>query len=315
MVQLSQFNLHDSNSMLIRNSYEKEAFMSDMPASTYVASRQFGEATVTVISDGSIRGKVALPLSESEWRPAIPEADAEGMISYGLNFLHIQIGDASIVVDPSGLDDPTSGMIEDFVKSYPSYTLTPGLEAGLASIGVGLEDVTHLLITHGHLDHFRGMVTERAGQQVPRFPNARYLVGAGDWDSRYLAEKPDGARMLCYGTVERAGQLETVAEDREFVPGVTMIPAPGESPGHCIIRVRSGGESFYYLGDLFHYAAEVEHLAWMDPGRNAKAMRPSRERLLAEVGDTNAILLYTHSPFPGWGRIVSSRAGYRWQWA
>jgi glyoxylase-like metal-dependent hydrolase (beta-lactamase superfamily II) len=192
--------------------------------------------------------------------------------------------------------------------------VTPGLEAGLASIGVTPDDITHLLITHGHLDHFRGMVTERDGKQVPRFANARYLVGAGDWDEAAKAG-PDKDRALCYGTVEKAGQLETVAVDREFVPGVTMIPTPGESPGHCIIRVRSEGDSFYYLGDLFHYAAEVEHLEWMDPGRNPVAMRTSRERLLAEAADTDAILLYTHSPFPGWGRIVSTAAGYQWQWA
>ncbi len=289
--------------------------MSDISPSTYVASRQFGQATVTIISDGYIRGKVALPLPESEWRPGIPEADAEGVISYGLNFVHIKIGEASIVIDPSGLDDPTSGMIKDFMETYPAHMLTPGLEAGLATIGVNIEDITHLLITHGHLDHFRGMITERDGKQVPRFANARYLVGAGDWDSQFKQEKPDGARALCYETVENAGQLETVAKDREFVPGVTMIPAPGESPGHCIIRVESEGESFYYLGDLFHYATEVEHLDWQDPGRDPLQMRVSRDRLVNEVADSDAILLYTHSPFPGWGRIVSTTTGHRWQWA
>jgi glyoxylase-like metal-dependent hydrolase (beta-lactamase superfamily II) len=290
--------------------------MSDLSPESYVASRRFGDITVTIISDGYIRGKVALPLPETLWRPAIPEADAEGMISYGLNFLHIQAGDASIVVDPSGLDDPTTGMVDDFAKHYPEYHLTPGLEAGLASIGVTLDDITHVLITHGHLDHYRGMVTERNGEQVPRFANAHYIVGMGDWH-RFTKHRQDKARTLCYGTVERAGQLEAVAEDREFVPGVTLIPTPGESPGHCIVRVASGGEQFYYLGDLFHYAAEVEHLEWQDPGRDPVAMRKSRKRLVEKVADSNATLLYTHSPFPGWGRIVSSdssESGYRWQW-
>src|SRR5688572_4636558 len=156
--------------------------MSELSPSAYVASRQFGDATVTIISDGYIRGKVALSQPESEWRPAIPEADAEGVISYGLNFLHIKSGDASIVIDPSGLDDPTAGMIDAFMSHYPDYMITPGLEAGLATIGVTPDDVTHLLITHGHLDHFRGMITERDGKQVPRLANARYLVGVVDWD-------------------------------------------------------------------------------------------------------------------------------------
>jgi glyoxylase-like metal-dependent hydrolase (beta-lactamase superfamily II) len=205
-------------------------------------------------------------------------------------------------------------MVKDFLERYPDYFMTPGLDAGLAQIGVSDDDITHVLITHGHLDHYRGMITERDGKQVPRFANARYLVGAGDWPSDGQP-RPDNARTLCYGTVEAAGQLETVATAREFVPGVTMIPAPGESPGHCIIRVQSGDASFYYLGDLFHYAAEIEHLDWQDPGRDPVAMRASRDKLLDEVADREAILLYTHSPFPGWGRIVSTSTGYQWQWA
>ena len=287
--------------------------MSEMAPTAYVASRQVGKATITIISDGYIRGKVGLSLPEDEWRPAIPEADAEGMINYGLNFVHIQVGDASIVIDPSGLEDPTTNMVADFAARYPTYMITPGLAGGLAHIGVREDEVTHVLLTHGHLDHFRGMITERDGKQVPRFANARYFVGAGDWDAKAKSQ-PDSARVLCYGTVEAAGQLETVAADREVAPGVTMIPAPGESPGHCIIRVESSGERFYYLGDIFHYAAEVEHLDWMDGGREPVSMRQSRDRLLAEVADTDAILLYTHSPFPGWGRIVSAPGGYRWEW-
>lgn len=287
--------------------------MSESSSSAYVASRQFGDATVTVISDGVFMGEVGLPIPEAEWRPMIPEADANRLIPYGLNFLHIQIGDASIVVDPSGLDDPTTGMVEHFIGRYPSYSLTPGLEAGLASLGVQPETVTHVIITHAHGDHFRGMTTEQDGRQVPRFPNARYVVGQGDWDENYAREHPQDDRTLCYGTIEKLGRLDTISEDREIVPGVTVIPAPGESPGHCIIRVQSAGESFYYLGDLFHYACEVERPEWMDRGREPKAMQASRSRLMAETADSNAILVYTHSPFPGWGRIISTETGYRWQ--
>jgi glyoxylase-like metal-dependent hydrolase (beta-lactamase superfamily II) len=286
--------------------------MSEQPSSAYVSSRRFGDATGTVISEGVLMGKVALPNPEAEWRPGIPEADADGVIPYGLNLLHIKIGDASILVDPSGLDDPTAAMDEKFTSHYPGYYPTPGLDAGLASIGVTPEDITHVLITHAHLDHFRGMITERNGQIVARFPNARYFVGHGDWDGSRSSE--DSELMLCYGTIERLGLLETVDADKEIVPGVTMILSPGESRGHCIIRVRSAGESFYYLGDLFHYAVELEHLDWMDPGRSAVPMRASRDRLIAESADSDAVLVYTHSAFPGWGRIVSSGTGYRWQY-
>jgi hypothetical protein len=51
----------------------------------------------------------------------------------------------------------------------------------------------------------------------------------------------------------------------------------------------------------------------MDKGRSPLPMRASRERLIAEAAGSNAVLVYTHAPFPGWGRIVSQANGYRWQ--
>ena len=103
------------------------------------------------------------------------------------------------------------------------------------------------------------------------------------------------------GTIEQLGLLEVIHDEREVVPGVTMIPAPGETPGHSIVRVRSAGQSFYYLGDLFHYACEVEHPDWMDPGRDPETMRRSRDRLMAEAAASHALLVFTHRPFPDGG--------------
>jgi hypothetical protein len=122
------------------------------------------------------------------------------------------------------------------------------------------------------------------------------------------------ARHAEHETVRRAA-FEALHDEREIVPGITMIPAPGETPGHSIVRVRSAGQSFYYLGDLFHYACEVEHPDWMDPGRDPETMRRSRDQLMAEAAATHALVVFTHAPFPGWGRIVPTPTGYRWEWA
>ncbi len=56
------------------------------------------------------------------------------------------------------------------VESGPATTL-PTLEAGLAAHGVGLDDLTHLVVSHIHLDH-AGAV----GQIVARNPRVQVLV-------------------------------------------------------------------------------------------------------------------------------------------
>ena len=69
--------------------------MTNQPPTAYVAARRVGDATITIISEAAAVGSVGLPIPEAEWRRAIPEADLRGMISFGLNLAHIQLGDAS----------------------------------------------------------------------------------------------------------------------------------------------------------------------------------------------------------------------------
>ena len=111
----------------------------------------------------------------------------------------------------------------------------------------------------------------------------------------------------------RLGRLELVDDICEVAPGVTMLAAPGESPGHCIVRVQSRGATFYYLGDLVHHGCEIANPHWVSAGRNPSAMLASRRQLLADAATSGATIVFSHEPFPAWGRIVKSDGAYGWQ--
>jgi glyoxylase-like metal-dependent hydrolase (beta-lactamase superfamily II) len=145
-------------------------------------------------------------------------------------------------------------------------------------IGVEPDSITHVLITHTHNDHYAGVTTQRDGRRVARFPHARHLVGHRDWKGNLERARLDSALALHLGTLDHLGLLEVVDGEHEVVSGVAMVAAPGETAGHCIVRVEGGTEACYIVGDLFHHACEV-----------------------------------THASFPGWGRIMEHGAGYRWE--
>ena len=263
----------------------------------FTSTRAFGDVSVSLISDGSGRSVIvkSLEVPEAVWRPAVPEADAEGEITVGYNVALVRAGDARVLID-LGFDEPGP----DSPWKEPRHQRTAGVEAGLRQLGVAPEDVTHVLITHAHGDHVAGAVV--GGR--PRFPRARHHIHRLDWDAQKLASH--------LGAIEAAGLIETFDGDREIVPGVTMLHAPGESPGHAIVRVESRGERFCFLGDLFHHPCEVEHLDWVSRGRDRAAMEASRRRLIAEAVPSNATLAFSHRPWPAWGRIVAAGDGYRW---
>jgi glyoxylase-like metal-dependent hydrolase (beta-lactamase superfamily II) len=286
-----------------------------MPATAipaYVASRRFGDATVTVINDGSSLWAQNFAAPEAPLRAAMSEMDARGRIPISFHVVHIRIGDASILVD-AGFDDPDSAWGRKFAATWEGVERSPGVEAGLASIGVRPEEITHLIITHAHFDHYVGATIERGGGYVARFPNARHFMGQADRTRSRYGNPPDPELANRMETLERLGLLDLVDGDRDIVPGVTMIHAPGESPGHSLVHVASGGAHFYALGDLLHHPCEVEHLDWVLAGRDQTAMRASRDRFLAIALPQHAILVVAHATFPPWGRILPDGNGYRWE--
>ncbi len=288
--------------------------MVEQSPASYVSSRRIGDATVTVINDGGIPIPVAsvFPPPEAAFIRAHGEADTDDCLNSGQMVIHIAVGGASILIDPA-YDDPGSAWNTRFAAKWPGLTRTPGMEAGLASIGVRPEDVTHVLITHAHDDHFAGVIAEHGGHNDVRFPNARHLMNRADWEGNPRRDKPEYDLSARLGAVAQGGLLDLVDDDQEIVPGVTMLHAPGETPGHSIIRLVSAGARFYALGDLFHHPSEITHLDWASPWVNLPAMRASRNRFLAEAAPTDATIVFTHENFPAWGRIVAGENGYSWE--
>ena len=280
--------------------------------SELVASRPIGEAVVTVITDGTLRWAPKFQIPEDERRRVMPDADEDGKVMLGLNLAHVRCGDASIVIDP-GCDEPSSVWAREFAAKWPGLTRSAGLEAALRRIGVAPETVNHVLITHAHEDHLAGVAGERGTDLALRFPNARHFIGRRDWEEHPARRQPESALVRRLGLAERSGLLETVDEEREVAPGVTMIASPGETPGHCFVRVTSAGRRFYYVGDLFHLPCEVEHVDWAPPNRDVASLVSSRRRLLAEAAGPDSVLVFTHDRFPAWGRVVRAGGGYRWQ--
>jgi glyoxylase-like metal-dependent hydrolase (beta-lactamase superfamily II) len=278
----------------------------------FVDVRKIGDATIAVISEGTLVWAPKMQAPAEEVRRAIPELTDTGTLRLGLNLAYVALGDASIVIDP-GCDDPESSWQQRFAAKWPGLHRSAGLRAGLAHLGVDPAEVTHVLITHAHADHFAGVTVERDGRDAVRFPRATHVIGRRDWIDNPARHDPASDLAVRLGAIDRAGLLAVVEEDREVAPGVAMISTPGETPGHCVVRIRTAGASFYYVGDLFHHACEVAHPDWVPVNRDVAAARASRVQTLAEAATSGAAVVFSHERFPAWGRIVAAAGGYRWE--
>ena len=218
-----------------------------------------GEMTLTIISEGILKGlasRVFGSVNEREWRPLV-ETDANGRFALGMNIVHVAMDGYSALLD-TGIGEPHPSRIP-LETSFP-LTQTASLIPSLADIGVLPEQVTTVVFSHAHGDHIMGATRERDGQRVPSFPNARYLLMDREWAEDPARKEPDSVFNVHIPVLQQQDHLQLVKGECEVAPGIRMIPAPGESPGHAVIRMESEGKTAFYLGDLFHHPAEAAHL-------------------------------------------------------
>lgn len=204
--------------------------------------------------------------------------------------------------------------------------LTPGtgqLTKNLVNAGISPDEVTMVILTHGHPDHIGGIM--RDGKAV--YPNARYLIARKEWnywfhpDIRSMLPVDEGWKTIFLDFAEKnlcpiKDQIVFLDDDCEILPGITALICPGHTPGHLVVRLESSGERLYFLSDLVLHPLNIEKPEWgsvFDGDRTEAA--ETRKRILKRIASEKAYALGFHFPFPGLGRVLPFPNGTKWETA
>jgi glyoxylase-like metal-dependent hydrolase (beta-lactamase superfamily II) len=270
-----------------------------------------GDTTVTVISIGQFRVRLDqwFTVPEEQW-PARYAADVARDLLLPIQCIHVAAPGLSVLVDA-----PVYAMGPDSPYLLPGYQPPPDLLACLAELGVMPSSIDRVVISHAHFDHYNGTTVVRDGESEPTFPRARHYLGRADWErpeTQAALANPGSLESRTLAVLERLGMLELVgSEGAELGDGIRIIAAPGESPGHQIVRIHAGGRTLYYLGDLIHHPIEIEQPSWMVPWADPAATGASREALLAAAASEATLLVATH--VAGIGRLRHEGQAIRWE--
>jgi len=181
----------------------------------------------------------------------------------------------------------------------------------VAEAGMRPEEVEYVLCTHLHVDHVGWNTKLENGRWVPTFPNAKYVLSRVEYEAaKAAANDPDMPPFMRHvfedsiHPVVEAGKAVLVDGVHELLDALTLRPAPGHSPGHIRIELKSQGAQGVFAGDMLHSPVQIPFWQWSsrvcsDPKMSAQ----SRRELLEFCASENALLLPGHFETPYGGRI------------
>ena len=275
-----------------------------------------GDIEAIVISDGDLSFKPIQPT----WAPEASKEELDGMLrsaflptdrlTLDVNTLLLKIGGELVLVDTGagGLFGPTLGKQRE----------------RLAAAGVQPAQVTAVVISHAHGDHFGGLLD---GAGKPVFPNAAYFASKTEVDY-WTGPDPDMSKLRIPGENKKVfaanakrflgaikDRLTPVSAGQKILPGMEVLSAPGHTPGHIALLISSGKEALLNSADtVHHHVLMFAHPEWTsyfdsDPSMGAE----TRRKLLDRAATDGLRVLGYHLPFPGIGHVRTAKGGgFKW---
>ncbi len=223
-----------------------------------------------------------LPADLSNWF-GLPAGHPYGRVeNMPIQFYLILLAQRKILVDAPSYTFP-----EDDGNLMPEFKgrTAAGL---LTESGVLPESITHVLITHPHIDHTLGLVTSA---DEPSFPNAQHYLSSKDWHN---LSTMDDLHRHPLEVVEKAGLLTLVDGSLDLGDGLMLLPAPGETPGHQIVWIKHDEGETYIVGDLFHHPLEFAEAGRNPVWADAQTMQDSKLVFMQRAAASKAKIFFTH---------------------
>lgn len=272
-------------------------------------THKVGNAEVMVISDGVLNVPLSFSLPETPLSEAAALFKAHGMPEGGepvqTNVVLVKTGNEIVLIDAgSGANfQPTAGKLQE----------------NLEAVGIAPDKITKVVFTHAHADHLWGVLDDF--DDAARFPNARYVISATEWDfwsdPKTAETVPDWLKGMARGTARILKKVEDKVERRKagdtVAPGLTYAATPGHTPGHMSVMLENGGQRLMIGGDvLANNAISFARPDWrIGSDFDRDRAIATRKSLLDQLATDKIPLVGFHLAWPGLGMVERTGNAYR----
>jgi glyoxylase-like metal-dependent hydrolase (beta-lactamase superfamily II) len=262
---------------------------------------KIGDIEVTAVHVGHFfvsPDKVAPGIAEDDIKQALAAAALPvERIMWPITSLVLNFGNRLVLID-SGIGDMGGPTLQSWIPNFRAAGFDPA-------------NVDTIIVSHFHGDHINGI---RLKDGTAMFPKAEIMVPAKEWDfwtaDGRETQLPERARRNVANTKRVFGPLGANVTrydwDKEIVPGVTAIGAPGHTPGHTAFAVTSGNARLLVASDAIGkpqiFARNPDWPAMFD--MDGAQGKQTRRRLMEMAASERMQVAMYHADFPATGYFV-----------
>lgn len=226
------------------------------------------------------------------WEKLNP-ADEKNLCTWAMRCLLVEIEERKILID-TGIGNKQD---EKFFGHYYLHG-SDSLVGSLEKIGVGVEEITDVFLTHLHFDHVGGAVIKEGEGYHLQFPNAKYWTHKSHWKWATEPNDREKASFLKENIlpIEASGQLYfiEVEDGEEWLPGFAIKYAHGHTESMMMPLLNYKNQQILYVADLLPSVAHLP-IPWV----MAYDTRPletlvEKKRILEEAVENNWLLFFEH---------------------
>ena len=263
------------------------------------------ETGILWLDGGAMFGSVPKPL----WSRVHP-ADDRNRIRMAMRCLLLEGEGRRILVDDGAGDKMSAKLTDIYGLDHTEHTL----ERSLAALGLGVEDVTDVVLTHLHFDHAGGSTKRESGVVVPRLPNALFHVQRRNWENAHRPNPREKASYMGenYDPLEQAGRLRLWDGPQRPWTGIELFTADGHTRGQQLVRVSGGGQTLYFVADLIPTRSHVRIPYVM--GYDVAAIETMQEKraFLERAAAERAWVCLEHDPDVAFARPEAQGDDFAW---
>lgn len=234
-------------------------------------------------------------------------ADAANRVTLATRNLLLESDSKKILID-TGMGDKWDEKLKNIYAIDEKFSMNLALE----KIGINVEDITDVILTHLHFDHTGGSTIKNNGKLEPAFPNAEYYVQKQNYDWAIKPSDRDKGSYIKENFVPlfEEGILNFTIGNAQFDDEIELIVINGHTFGQQMVKISDGSETVLFCSDLIPFTSHIPFPYIMGYDLQPLVTLGEKKKYLKAAFDENWKLFFGHDPETALATIKQFGEGY-----